>query len=256
MDLIGRIQAFMRQSAAQRYATLGLPPFTVFFHPNSVMPYLNYAIPDEALSDWPQPALDSLQAAFRGRGRIPRLEYVEEFCPSLGPALRRAGFYPESHNPLMVCNPDTFRPARPVPELAIKTLDQHAPLAEARRFLEIQLQGFSAENDEPVSEQDARALLAGLSTGRLLLAELSGQAIAVGLYSALQDGITEAMGISTLPDFRRRGIGSLLTSCLVKQALASGAEIVVLSAADERAGRVYQALGFSTRATMLAYRHD
>jgi predicted GNAT family acetyltransferase len=56
--------------------------------------------------------------------------------------------------------------------------------------------------------------------------------------------VTEVVGVATLPAFRRRGLGGAVTAALVADALAHGAEIVVLSAGSEEIARVYARLGF------------
>ena len=73
------------------------------------------------------------------------------------------------------------------------------------------------------------------------------------MYTIPSDGITELAGIATLEEFRQRGVATALTSHAVATAFANGLEIVFLSAADARAGRVYERVGFQAFATMLAY---
>ncbi len=67
------------------------------------------------------------------------------------------------------------------------------------------------------------------------------------------DGVTEVAGLATLEPFRRRGIATGLTALAVQRAMEQGAKVVCLTAADERAGRVYEQVGFVGYATMLAY---
>jgi predicted GNAT family acetyltransferase len=75
----------------------------------------------------------------------------------------------------------------------------------------------------------------------------------VGMYTAPFDGVTEVAGLATLEPFRRRGIATGLTALAVQRAMAQGAKAVCLTAADERAGQVYERVGFVGCATMLAY---
>ncbi len=73
------------------------------------------------------------------------------------------------------------------------------------------------------------------------------------MYTAPFDGVTEVAGLATLEPFRRRGIAMGLTALAVQRAMAQGAKVVCLTAADERAGQVYERVGFVGYATMLAY---
>jgi len=69
-----------------------------------------------------------------------------------------------------------------------------------------------------------------------------------------EDGLAELVGVATLEEFRRRGIGGALSFEAVRRALGNGISLVFLSAADARAGRVYQAAGFSPAGHALFYR--
>ena len=72
------------------------------------------------------------------------------------------------------------------------------------------------------------------------------------MYTTPSDGVTEIAGLATLEPFWTRGIATRLTALAVHRAMAQGAEVVCLTAADERAGRVYERVGFVGCATMPA----
>ena len=57
-------------------------------------------------------------------------------------------------------------------------------------------------------------------------------------------GVTEVVGVATLPAFRRRGLGAAVTALLVEDARARGAETVFLTARNDEIARVYARLGF------------
>jgi predicted acetyltransferase len=67
------------------------------------------------------------------------------------------------------------------------------------------------------------------------------------------NGICELAGLATLSTYRRLGFATAITSKAVSQAFENGVEIVFLTAADERAGRVYQKVGFEKFTSILAY---
>jgi predicted GNAT family acetyltransferase len=85
------------------------------------------------------------------------------------------------------------------------------------------------------------------------LARLDGRPVGAGLYTTPFDGLTEVTGLATSKPFRRRGIATALTALAVQTAFEQGVEAVYLTAADERAGRVYERVGFRRFVTMLAY---
>jgi len=84
-------------------------------------------------------------------------------------------------------------------------------------------------------------LLMGLTF--MVGAFLDGELVAVGSHQPVS-GISEVVGVATLPAFRRRGIGAALTNRLVEDALARDVETVFLSAGDDAVARVYERAGF------------
>jgi predicted GNAT family acetyltransferase len=173
--------------------------------------------------------------------------------------LRAAGFVEEARQPLMVCTRETVRAAPPVQGLHVTELERTALLAEMQVFLAVQHRGFDPKGAGAAGEGEARDFARTLGQGRAFVAWLRGEAVAAGMYSApLKVGpqkarIAELAGLATLAPFRRQGIATALAARAVQSAFARGVDAVCLSAADERAGRVYERVGFCTRATMLAY---
>jgi GNAT superfamily N-acetyltransferase len=256
MISVARLQAYLRRSAQQRYQSVSVPYFTLFFHPTDALPYFNYAIPDEpCFGDLGGP-LSTLRGEFVRRGRCPRFEFIAEFAPRLASALQAAGFAEEARQPLMVCTAESYRPAPAVPGLAIAELDHDAAVSEAQDLLTTQRRGFDAHATEAATEGEAREFLDTMGAGRAFVARLEGEPVGAGTYTAPLDRVTEITGLATLEPFRRRGIATALTTRAVQSALQRGAEVICLTAADERAGRVYERVGFARRATMLAYIDD
>ena len=79
------------------------------------------------------------------------------------------------------------------------------------------------------------------------------RAASAGGFGAPYDGISEIVGIATRAHFRRRGIASALTALATQTAFDRGVEIACLTAGDERAGRVYERIGYQPTATTLFY---
>lgn len=255
---VTRLQAYLRHNARKQYEAVSGPPFTLFFHPHNPLTFFNYAIPDEAIADKAYTgdltnSLAKLRETFLARGRQPRFEFIEEFAPDLAPALRAAGFVEEERQQGMICLPDTFQPAPGVAGLTITRLTRASPVSEVQDFVTVQGHGFNPDNTAPATESEARQFMVDLHQGMAFLARLNGQPVGAGLYTTPFDGLTEITGLATLKPFRRRGIATALTALAVQTAFEQGVEVVYLTAADERSGRVYERVGFRRYATMLAY---
>jgi ribosomal protein S18 acetylase RimI-like enzyme len=264
MVSIARLQAYLRHSAQQQYETVSVPFFTLFFHPTDALTYFNYGIPDEPCSGGLGASLSVLRDEFAARGRCPRIEFIQEFAPQLARALRAAGFVEEARQQLMVCTAETYRPAPEVLGLTITELTCNlnrpgrpalpaSAASEVQDYLNTQRRGFDARSKKVATEGDAEQFLRTIGGGRAFVGWLKGQPVGVGMYTTPFDGVTEIAGLATLEPFRRRGIATRLTALAVQRAMAQGAEVVCLTAADERAGRVYERVGFVGYATMLAY---
>jgi GNAT superfamily N-acetyltransferase len=253
MSLVVRLQDYLRHSASEAYQSIAVPPFTAFFHPTSASLWSNYAIPDTATHGDLEEPIAALQAVFRDRGCQPRLEYIEEFAPELGSALRAAGLYETDRLQLMVCTRETARPASTVPGLSIVEFGANGALADALDLVTAQRQGFEPENLIPVTEADADQLLERLGTGRAVLGRVDGEPAGAAVFTPPFAGLTELVGIATPFAFRGRGIASALTAAATQAAFAQGVELVCLSAASARAGRVYERVGFQPVATTLFY---
>jgi len=254
---IDRLQAYLRHIAHRQYDTVSVPPFTLFFHPTDTLVYFNYAIPDEPTPSAPgndlrQP-LSTLRATFAARGRQPRFEFIQEFAPNLAPVLRAAGFAEQARQQLMICTPGTYCTVPAIAGLTITPLTGNSPLADAQDFLTTQRQGFDPADPTVATEQQAEQWLRELQTNTPLLARLDGRPVGAGMFTQPFDTITEIVGIATLRPFRRRGVGTAITARAVQVAFIQGATIACLTAADERAGRLYQRVGFLPYATMLSY---
>lgn len=248
------LQAYMRAAAALTHEMVELPPFVLFFNPNDPLRYYNYAIPLASVCALAPEILDALRAAFAAQERLLRFEFIQEYAPDLGPALLAAGLAEEGRNPLLVCTAETFRPATAVPGLAIRRLTPTSPRADLTAFISVQGRSFGEdERTEPTDAQveDLRRR-AGLG-GSSFLGLLDGVPVATAAHTAPLDGFIELVGIATLANYRRRGIAGALVAAMVQAAFETGAQVAFLSAADERAGRVYERVGFRPYATALAY---
>lgn len=253
MPLAVRLQSYFRRAARRQYDAVSVPPFTLFFHPSDPLPWLNYAIPDRPVSGDLSRPLAALRAAFAARGREPRFEFVEAFAPEAPDSLLAAGFREEARPLLMTCGPETLT-APPEPAgLTLEVLTPRSPIESAKTFLSVQRQAFGMPDAGRVSEADASWLLSSLGDGRAFLARIAGEPAGTGLFTHPLDGLTEVAGVSTRESFRRRGIGGAVTHAAATLAFSRGATTAVLSAGDERAGRVYAAAGFRPAGTLCVF---
>ena len=256
LALLERIQAQMREVARCQYEAVPVPPFTLFFHTTDPLPYFNYAIPDGpgAASGSLTAPLNRLEAEFHARRRVPRFEFVEACAPRLDEALEAHGFALENRPQLMVCPRGKERAAPAVNGLDIATLDGATALREFVAFLDVQRRAFGLPSARPPLDEEALSLRETLGNGFAFLARIASEPVATAMIQPPHDGLTELVGVSTLEAFRRRGIGGFLSSAAVRAAFERGVSLAFLSAADARAGRVYEAAGFSPAGHSLFYR--
>jgi GNAT superfamily N-acetyltransferase len=254
--LLERLQAQMRSVARRQYEAVAVPPFTLFFHPTDPLPFFNYAIPDDATAGTAELSgpLARLASEFRERRRLPRFEFVETSAPRLAEALERNGYLKETRAQLMICARGDERAAPDVPGVEVERLDASSPDPLFALFLEVQRRAFGIPSPRAASLEDVAALRQTLGGGLALLARHGGQAVATAMIQPSEDGLAELVGVATLEAFRKRGIGGLLSSEAVRAAFAGSTTLAFLSAADARAGRVYEAVGFVARGHMLFYR--
>lgn len=261
---VNRIQSFLRGSAHRQYLAEAVPPFTLFFHPADTNPYFNYAIPNHPLvsGDF-EPAqilqaLRQLQSKYQQRDLIPRFEFFERYAPALPDLLTTCGFQLESRNWSMLCPAFELQPAIVVPDLDIVRLDGSSPDADLIDFITAQRQGFDPENLELPSPQAIQNSRHDLGEGgwTAYLGRVAGEPAGVAVFSRPLDGVSEVAGVATRTAFRRRGIASCLTYHCTAEAFACGAQTACLTAADERAGRVYERLGYRALSEMVSYRSE
>lgn len=249
---VERVQAYLRDAALRSYGSCSVPPFTLFFHPGDPLTHFNYAIPNEAVRGDISEPLRVLRGEFARRGRKARVEFIEAFAPALPALLEAEGFVREGRYHMMVASPDSFVPVDGVPGISVTVLDSRASDADLIVCMTVQARGFGMHAPVTLEDTDRqRALLAAGS--RAFLARVRGEPAGAGVITAPADGMTEVAGIATLPEFRCRGVATVLTSVALHTAFDSGVTVATLTAGDERAGRVYERVGFRPYTAMLHY---
>jgi ribosomal protein S18 acetylase RimI-like enzyme len=86
-----------------------------------------------------------------------------------------------------------------------------------------------------------------VEAGTVWLATVGGRTVGVARSVVTDEWAGPAVGVfgvGVLPEYRRRGIGSALTSHLVAEGFAAGAKFAHLNPDTEEARRLYERLGF------------
>ena len=98
--------------------------------------------------------------------------------------------------------------------------------------LTVNEQGFDPDAP-PVEVAAAEAFRPTLHGCGAVTARWHGVPVAAGMYTPVDDGRSELVGITTLAQYRGRGVGAAVTSRLVRAALAAGASTLFLTTDDE-----------------------
>ncbi|WP_405895195.1 GNAT family N-acetyltransferase [Streptomyces sp. NBC_00104] len=240
-------------------------PLTLFVREGKGWPF--YARPARG---WSGPVgatdVENVRARQRELGIPERFEWVAETTPTLRAAVEESGLVVHEH-PLMVLDP--CAPAVPVealsgtmsvrivgaddpllssalavPHLAFAEPGTHVGLAGTPQLAE----AVHARVADGSVERAIVRIRAGLTV--VAAAVEDGSALSAGQHQPLA-GVSEIVGVGTLPAARRRGLAAAVTAALVADARSRGAETVFLSAGDEDVSRVYARLGFREIGTAL-----
>ena len=138
-----------------------------------------------------------------------------------------------------------------VGELSLEEIGPSADVAKIRAFDRIQRAAF----EDPPGDVDVEAFRRRAEHATGVLAWLDGQPVAVGVVARAHEGCAQLMGIGTLAGVRGRGVGTAVTLWLGEHALSRDAELLYLTADDERAQRVYERAGFTVAGEFLHLRH-
>jgi ribosomal protein S18 acetylase RimI-like enzyme len=254
IGLATRLQAYLRGKALfDGREQVHVPPFTLYFNPTVTDPKEGIAIPDEAQTYSPED-INRMCAAFVERGRLPCVQYLDAFAPGLTISLQLGvpNFEETMRLPAMYCTVGMLAHPLIVPKLSIQMSSSESPLDEVKDGWNVNSRGFD-KDAIPATDAVAEAFRQTLVTSRAFVAYLKGEPAAAGMFSEIRDSITELVGITTLPEYRRLGIGAALTANITRAAFDSGVEVAFLIAANPEAERVYERLGFRKVAKLLEY---
>lgn len=184
------------------------------------------------------------------------LEWVHGTTPALLDAVRATGSFELEELPLLALEGDLRVTAPSLPDgVTVRLLgpDEAKAVAAASAVSAV---GFAAEGtargDAGPARRDAalrpvqQRVLGLLAEGavRISVAEHAelGQ-LATGRTLPLA-GVTEVMGVATLPSARRQGLAAAVTAALVEDARDLGLTTVFLTASSPDVARIYAGIGF------------
>src|SRR5262245_1577863 len=222
-DLFARLERFYDAVPRDRAEPLRIGPFTLFVPTGASHPF--YARP---VLDAPTPTVDDIEAVRaqqRACGLPEAFEWVHELLPDLLPVAERAGLS-VLRAPLMVLVTSApVPPAVPVRLLNPDDMNFASDVATRRAVAHV---GFAepgtaggwagpAERDAALARPapddvalEARRARAGLTASAIAEDSADG-ALASGMVQRVGD-VAEVVGVATLPQARRRGLGAAVTA--------------------------------------------
>lgn len=209
--------------------------------------------------------VQKVRARQRELGIPESFEWIAETTPKVRAAVEESGLVVHEH-PLMVLDPGT--PAVPLGglpgsiEVRIVSADDPMPpgalavphLAFAEPGTRVGLAGtpqLAEAIDARVADGSVDHAIVRIRAGLTVVAAADehGSALSAGQHQPLA-GVSEIVGVGTLPAVRRRGLAFAVTAALVADA-RSQAATVFLSAGHDDVARVYARLGFRRIGTAL-----
>ncbi|MFF4754634.1 GNAT family N-acetyltransferase [Streptomyces sp. NPDC002514] len=245
------VQSFAVANLLRRPVAVETGCFVAGFDPATTSPYVNYATPRPGTRPTGRDVA-ALIAAFRARGRTPRLEFAPDAAPAVAPALRRAGFTTEALHEYLVCTPATLTlPApedRPTGLPVVETPSTDEDFAAIDAALSEAFTGDFAASPEGV----ARLRRTEENGGAVRFVRAPGGGCAgAASCSAPAVGTAELTGVGTRPAHRGHGIAGSVTAALTDVMFARGARSVWLEYSGEGSRRVYERVGYRPRGTRL-----
>jgi GNAT superfamily N-acetyltransferase len=184
-------------------------------------------------------------------GHAVSFEWVEELVPSLRPALTAHGYVVRLHPLLALELPPRPAAAGVQPARTIDAASPHLRAALAVAEIAFQEPGLGPagplERDAAdVTDAQLDFLTARIAEGSAAFAVVVDPVdgvVSTGSHVPV-DGVTEIMGVATLPSHRRRGLAADIVTTLVVDATTRGCTLALLSATDDDVARVYERVGF------------
>jgi ribosomal protein S18 acetylase RimI-like enzyme len=158
-------------------------------------------------------------------------------------------------HPLLVLERDDFRPATAAARCEILPAEV-AVIRQARAILDLAFgDPGTAVGVAGPTERDAVAAKLPDDLPQAVMDRIrQGFSVAAGAFTddgmvasgqhQPVDGVSEIVGVGTLPSARRQGLAAAVTSALVEHAFAHGVDLLLLSAESDPVAAVYERVGF------------
>jgi ribosomal protein S18 acetylase RimI-like enzyme len=210
----------------------------------SLMSGLPMATLNGVFTDAARPDVTELDRAAAGVAGLPlpwSIQFRGEPEPAAGRVAARYGLTARTTSPLMV-----YRPASGPPPPPARASTAASVVVAGREdqtdYAAALAAGFEAPPEimAPYSSPEAFAMPGAVP----YLAREDGQVAAVG-FGVFGEGIAGVFNIATVPGYRARGYGRAVTSRIVADGVARGADLVYLMSSEE-GYPLYQSMGFRT----------
>jgi ribosomal protein S18 acetylase RimI-like enzyme len=244
------IESQFLDAVARGAEILETPAFRVHLWPRPGPFYRNVAVPTRRPVDW-RPAIAAMQAAFAAAGRVPRLEYLDDRWPDLGPALDAAGLVETGRLRVMVTSePPAVAPDGP----PVRFMDMVPSRSRLEAYLLAVQDAFEQLTDPQALAGEIAGLRAELAGGGCRIATImaadgsflaGASLIGIGQFgSGSGVRIAELAGVWTAVAQRGGGLATRVAAEIVDRFVAGGNALVWLAAETERAAALYARLGF------------
>ncbi len=196
-------------------------------------------------------AVAALVARMTELGLPPVLEWVHDTAPSLLDAVTADGSLEVDETPLMVLG--ERRLTRAPDEVRVRMIgpDDEEAFVASNAVARVAFDDSSANDAGAEARDQARrppsstALsLLHAGTARVAVAEHPQHGVVAGGRHIEREGVTEVVGVATLPAFRRTGLAAAVTQLLIDDALDRGCSTVFLTASSPAVAALYSGLGF------------
>jgi ribosomal protein S18 acetylase RimI-like enzyme len=210
----------------------------------SLMSGLPLATLNGVFTDAARPDVTEIDRAAAGLAGLPlpwSIQFRGEPEPAAERVAARYGLTARTTLPLMLYGPATDPQAPPARESAAARVRAAGPEDRAD-YTAALAAGMEAppEMMTPFGSAEAFALPGGVP----YLARDDGQVVSVG-FGVFAEGITGIFNIATRPAYRGRGYGRAVTSRIVADGIARGADLAYLQSSED-GYPLYQSMGFRT----------
>lgn len=254
IDLVDRIQTYLRQDYEDR-KVVDAAPFHVCLGGGESKPDSSVAVPCQRTIESDDDLLH-MEDAFWQHRQSPRIQFLDRYSPTLTALLGQNGYELIGEEMVLACTADSIRPAPKMPGLTTLVLSGDSSLADVKDGLQQTSQlGFNPFATRML-DTDAEMFRKTLVTGQAFVLRLDKNPVAAGMFKEIHDGLTQAVGLTTLENYRRQGFAAYLTGYMTKYAFSRHVDTVFLTTSVDGTENVYRRVGFNPCATLLTFKKE